>query len=108
MNYIQTYNSYYIFGKGYNMTYGGDGLNGYIYTEEDRKKMSEIKKKQFENPEIIEKCCKSQKKRFENQDERQKRVKKRYIIFKKIQKQEKNIVKKYRNIMKIIHKLNNE
>jgi hypothetical protein len=39
--YILEYNSHYIDGYGYNMTYGGEGTNGYVFTEEDRKKMSE-------------------------------------------------------------------
>jgi len=36
--YIKQYNSHYIEGNGYNMTYGGEGTNGYIYTEDDKKK----------------------------------------------------------------------
>ena len=70
MNYIQAYNSYYIFGKGYNMTYGGDGLNGYIYTEEDRKKMSKSRKKYFEeNPEALKKMSETRKKHFQENPE---------------------------------------
>jgi hypothetical protein len=55
IGYIIVYNSYYMSGMGYNMTYGGEGVNGYIYTEEIKQKMSEIKKKLFENPEAIQK-----------------------------------------------------
>lgn len=40
IRYIAEYNSYYMNGKGYNMTYGGEGANGYIYTEEDKQRMS--------------------------------------------------------------------
>jgi hypothetical protein len=49
--YIQEYKSYYIHGNGYNMTYGGDGNHGYLFTEEDKKKMGESQRKRFENPE---------------------------------------------------------
>ena len=50
--YIKQYNSHYIEGNGYNMTYGGEGTNGYIYTEDDKKKNSEsIKAYYEENPE---------------------------------------------------------
>jgi hypothetical protein len=55
IGYIIVYNSYYMSGMGYNMTYGGEGVNGYIYTEEIKQKMSEIKKKHFESPEAIQK-----------------------------------------------------
>jgi len=40
IRYIQEYNSYFMNGNGYNMTYGGDGTNGYVFTEADRQKMS--------------------------------------------------------------------
>ena len=70
--YIKQYNSHYIEGNGYNMTYGGEGTNGYIYTEDVKKKMSELQKKRFEDPEAIKKISESQKKRFENQEEKQK------------------------------------
>lgn len=36
--FISEYNTYGI--NGYNMTRGGDGVNGYVFTEEARKKMS--------------------------------------------------------------------
>jgi len=44
IGYIIEYNSYYMNGYGYNMTYGGEGANGYVNTEEDKQKMSNIKK----------------------------------------------------------------
>jgi hypothetical protein len=51
IGYIIDYNSYYMNENGYNMTYGGEGANGYVNTEEDKQKMSNIKKKYFEeNP----------------------------------------------------------
>ena len=43
--YIKQYQSYYLDGKnGYNMTRGGNGTVGYIFTEEDRAKLSLIHK----------------------------------------------------------------
>ena len=52
IDYIQTYNSYYMNKNGYNMTLGGEGINGYVFTEEDKQKMSESQKKfNKENPE---------------------------------------------------------
>ena len=53
--YIKQYNSHYIEGHGYNMTYGGEGVSGYIYTEEQKFAISERQKKRFENPDAIEK-----------------------------------------------------
>ena len=72
IGYILNYNSYYMNGNGYNMTFGGEGTNGYVFTEEDNKKNSERKKKYFENPEAITKCSEAQKKRFENPEAIQK------------------------------------
>lgn len=40
IEYIKKFNSFRK--NGYNMTKGGEGVTGYIYTDEDRKKMSEI------------------------------------------------------------------
>lgn len=52
--YIEKYNSYYKNGNGYNMTFGGEGANGYIFTEDDRIKLSISLKKFFkENPESL-------------------------------------------------------
>jgi predicted GIY-YIG superfamily endonuclease len=59
--YIQEYNSYYMNGNGYNMTLGGEGSNGYVYTEEDRQIISEAQKKRFENPEEKEKLSRGAK-----------------------------------------------
>lgn len=41
IGYILSYNSYYMDGNGYNMTLGGDGNHGYVFTEDDKEKMSE-------------------------------------------------------------------
>ena len=63
IEYIKLYNSYYKNGKGYNMTYGGDGTHGYIFTEEDKLKISEgLKQNYEEHPELIQKLSDSHKK----------------------------------------------
>ena len=41
IGYIIEYNSYYMNGRGYNMTHGGEGTNGYVFTEDDNIKNSE-------------------------------------------------------------------
>jgi group I intron endonuclease len=54
--YIKKFESYFDTKKGYNMTLGGEGSNGYIYTLEDRKKMSDIQKEyRKNNPEQAQK-----------------------------------------------------
>jgi hypothetical protein len=111
IGYIIEYNSYYMNENGYNMTYGGDGTNGYVFTEEDNRKnserlkkyyqenpearqqASEAQKKRFENPEARQQASEAQKKRFENPEAKQKIVKHRKNIMKKIQTREKNMVK---------------
>jgi hypothetical protein len=70
MKYILEYNSYYQNDKGYNMTYGGEGTNGYVFTEEDRQKISEAQKKRFENPDEIQKISEAAITRFDNDEER--------------------------------------
>ena len=72
IDYIQQYDSYFKNGKGYNMTYGGEGTFGYEYTTEDREKMSEAKKKHYENPEAREKQSEAQKKHYEKPEARKK------------------------------------
>ena len=72
--YIQEYNSYYKNGYGYNMTFGGEGTNGYKYTEEQRKKNSESQKKRFENPEERKKLSEIHKKRYEDNPEARKKT----------------------------------
>ena len=62
IEYIQTYNSHYVDGFGYNMTSGGEGILGYNHTEETRQKISEIMKKKYENPIAIQKNRDTQKK----------------------------------------------
>jgi len=49
IDYIQKYNSFHKNGRGYNMTLGGEGTNGYVFTEEDKQKMSESAKNYFAN-----------------------------------------------------------
>ena len=73
IGYIQKYNSYYLNKKGYNMTFGGEGLNGYVYTEDVKQKMSEAKKKHFEKPDAREKQSERTKNYYKkNPDAREK------------------------------------
>ena len=100
IGYIIEYNSYYMNGGcGYNMTYGGEGRNGYVFTEEDRQKMSEAQKKHFEDhPEARKEHGERMKKRFENPEEIKKnseRVKKHYEDHPEAREQMSEIKKKY-------------
>lgn len=40
---------------GYNLTQGGDGVKGYVHTEETKKKISDASKKMYENPDFKKK-----------------------------------------------------
>lgn len=55
--YIKKYDTHYSSGKGYNMTYGGQGVHGYKHTDEDIKKISATTKilweKLYQNPEKL-------------------------------------------------------
>lgn len=42
--YIRAYDSYYVSRKGYNMTEGGNGTVGYVFTDEVKQKLSEASK----------------------------------------------------------------
>ena len=72
--YIQHYNSHIKNKKGYNMTLGGEGNYGYIYTKADRKKMSEKAIQQFSNPEAREKARERTKAHYENNPEAREKV----------------------------------
>jgi hypothetical protein len=51
IEYIKIFNSYYKNKHGYNMTLGGEGVNGYVFTDEVKQQMSEIKKQyHIDNP----------------------------------------------------------
>ena len=70
IEYIQIYNSHYVGGFGYNMTLGGEGVNGYIYTEEDKLKISAgVNKHYTEHPESRLKMREISKKYHENNPE---------------------------------------
>ena len=70
IEYIIVYNSFYMNKNGYNMTYGGEGTNGYVYTEAVKQKMSEIMKKYFEeNPEAGKEHGERMKKYYEDHPE---------------------------------------
>jgi hypothetical protein len=49
IGYIRTYDSHYIDGYGYNMTYGGEGTGGYVRTEKDKQRASEAQSNYFNN-----------------------------------------------------------
>ena len=70
IEYIKEYNSYYLNGgNGYNMTYGGEGTNGYVHTEEERKKASERSKIQWSSQESRDEMSKIKKEYYENHPE---------------------------------------
>jgi predicted GIY-YIG superfamily endonuclease len=48
IEWIKKYNSHYIDGNGYNMTYGGEGTCGYIHTEQDKQRARESQINYFE------------------------------------------------------------
>ena len=78
IDYIQKYNSYYIHKKGYNMTLGGEGTNGYVYTEEAREQMSERKRKYFkDNPDAREQMSKRMKKYLDDNPDAREQMSKR-------------------------------
>lgn len=52
--YIEKNNSYYKNGNGYNMTIGGEGANGYSFTENDRQKLSSsLNTYYINNPQVL-------------------------------------------------------
>jgi hypothetical protein len=65
IQYIIFYNTHYLKGDGYNMTYGGEGVSGYIHTEESKRIMSEKSKLYFSNSSIREAKSIEVKKYFE-------------------------------------------
>lgn len=66
--YILMYNSHYVDGNGYNMTYGGEGTGGYVHTEEDKQRASEAQTNYFNNnPDKMElQVAKLHRRRIEN------------------------------------------
>jgi hypothetical protein len=77
--YIQQYNSYYKNNKGYNMTLGGEGNHGYVYTKADRKKMSQKTIEHFSNPEAREQRSQIIKAYFHNNPEAGEKARERAI-----------------------------
>jgi len=72
MHYIEEYNSFYMDegNKGYNMTRGGEGGGGYVFTEDVKRLLSEIKKRYFEeHPEARQKMSERRKRYFEEHPE---------------------------------------
>tara|TARA_B110000881_G_C18555653_1_gene506744 strand:- start:112 stop:1227 length:1116 start_codon:yes stop_codon:yes gene_type:complete len=84
--YIKYYDSYYknddgTAKSGYNMTHGGEGANGYIFTEEDKAKLSKSLQKYYSNPDNKKKNAERQReyiKRHPESAERHSRFMKEY------------------------------
>merc|ERR1712196_642825 len=75
IEYIKKYDSYYKNNRGYNMTFGGEGTNGYEWTEEDRQKISERTKKYYEdNPEVRQEISERMKKYYEDNPEARQKI----------------------------------
>lgn len=55
--YIKLFNTFYKDGIGYNMTRGGHGCTGYVFTEEDKAKMSAKSKEFWKSYKGTEKYC---------------------------------------------------
>jgi len=69
-HYIQQYRR---FGKGvYNMTDGGDGMSGFVFSEESKQKMSKAHKGVFPSEETRKKLSDSQKGRVFSEESKQK------------------------------------
>lgn len=83
IGYIQEYNSFYKNGCGYNMTLGGEGTNGYVFTEEDKQKMSESAKNYFANLDEAGRQKKSEahKKPYEDKPELRQQVSETKITY---------------------------
>ena len=101
IEYIIKYNSYYMNGNGYNMTYGGEGTKGYVFTEEDNKKNSErLKKYHKNNPEVIREYYKNNPEKGKEHGERLKLLYKNNPEKKQLMSELKN--KQYENNPEII------
>jgi predicted GIY-YIG superfamily endonuclease len=72
--YIYQYNSYFKNGKGYNMTYGGEGSFGHKFTKKQRQNCSEAKKEYYKDPEAIKKNSEAQKNYYRNNPEVRKKI----------------------------------
>jgi len=80
--YIIEYNSYYMNERGYNMTYGGDGIKGYVFTQEDKLVMSKKQTNRNKKKEERQKASERAKKMHEDNPnlakEHSERMKKRH------------------------------
>lgn len=82
-HYIKIYNTYAFSkdGFGYNMTIGGEGTSGYVYTEEQRKERSEQSKNLWLDPEYRRKSSEASKNLWLDLEYR-KKISKPVVIFK--------------------------
>ena len=103
--YIKYYNSYYKNddgtnnNKGYNMTRGGEGTNGYIYTDEDKLKLSLSLKKYYSNPDNRKKNAERQReyiKRHPEAAERHRRFMKEYMNRPENKERSRKVFEEYR------------
>ncbi len=62
--YIISYNSYYMNKNGYNMTHGGEGSSGRVWTEEQKQKLRKASKKRFANLDERKKLSDAAKNRY--------------------------------------------
>jgi hypothetical protein len=109
IEYIIKYNSYYLNGNGYNMTFGGEGTFGYVHTEEDKLRMRKRRKQYFENnPEVRkehgEKMKKYHQKHPEARKEHGEKMKKHYENPEAIQKNREAQKKHYEDHPEAIQK----
>jgi group I intron endonuclease len=98
IKYITEYDSYYRNGKGYNMTYGGEGTNGHVCTEEVKQKISKSLSGHVCTEKSKQKMSKAASKRFENPDakkEHGKRIKQYYKENPDAKEKMSKITKKY-------------
>lgn len=62
------------YGNGYNLTQGGEGTSGFVFSEESRKKMSEKAKARGVSAEVIEKVAQSNRGRKLSTDQLANRI----------------------------------
>jgi len=86
IHYIKEYNSFHKNDRGYNMTLGGEGTNGYVFTEENKQKMSESAKNYFANLDEVGRQKKSEahKKPYEDNPELRQQISETKIEYYKV------------------------
>jgi hypothetical protein len=99
IRYILMYDSYYMNENGYNMTYGGEGISGYVCTDDEKQKNSKTKKKYYEeHPEAKQANSEIKKKYYEEHPEAKKVQSEKMKIYyenPEVKKQHSEKMKKY-------------